>query len=546
MPNIYARSFMEQKQQILWKAISKIFFRAWLVDLPCNRAAAIQEDKAWTNFSKEEKISIAAFFEKIVDRASDEYKDVLSEELELNRLAVKLRFKDSVEIEFYCIYTGWARLHIIVVERDPHDGRVVSLLFGWQGINDEKWREKQYKQELEDVNVQLITALKKAENASRAKSEFLSRMSHDMRTPMNGIIGMADIAVRCIDDKARVKDALEKIQSASQQLYMLINDVLDMSKIESGRIQLLHEQLNLQKLIENILPNMQAVAHKYDVSVIYGGFIAQHPCVYGSPVHLQRILSNVLSNSIKYNREGGSVTIEVHDEAIPANKQRFNYIITIQDTGVGMSQEFIDKKLFVPFAREDNATNITGTGLGMAIVKEIVDLMHGTIKVTSQIGLGSVFRLSLPLEIAPPMEEEKDKDKHHFIYDKEALSGRRILVVDDNDVNLEIATFLLENHGAECVVAHNGKESVDIFHQKGAGYFDLILMDVRMPIMNGLEATQYIRSCSQSDAKSVPIIAMTANAFSDDKRKCREQGMNDHLAKPIDAKLMLEIIEKYI
>jgi len=537
-------SFMRQKQSNILNAISKMFFRAWLADLLQNKAIAIQEEHSRMDFSRDGQMTVPDLTESIIEHAGDEYKAMLSEELNLNRLLGKLRFKDTLEMEFRCIYTGWTRLHIMVVERDAHDDNVVSVLFGWQEINEEKWKERKYKQELEKANSELVKALAKAEQASHAKSDFLSRMSHDMRTPMNGIIGMTDIALKCLNDPARLQDALEKIRSSSNQLCMLVNDVLDMSKIESGRIQLVHEPVNLQKLVENMLPNIKAVAQKYEVSIIYKGFLAEHSCVYGSQVHLQRVIANIMSNAVKYNRAGGSVELEIREEVTDTLTGKADFVVRVQDTGIGMSKDFVEHKLFAAFSRENPNSKVSGTGLGMAIVKEIVQLMQGDIQTESKQGVGTVFKIRLPLEPAPALEEKELP--HPLSYDAKALVNRRILLVDDNEVNLEIAVFLLENHGASCVTAHNGKEGVDLFRRYGAGFFDLILMDVRMPVMNGLEAARLIRSCYQSDAKDIPIIAMTANAFSDDKRKCSEAGMNDHISKPLDVRLMLQTLEKYI
>ena len=324
---------------------------------------------------------------------------------------------------------------------------------------------------------------------------------------------------------------------------MLINDVLDMSKIESGKIQLLREHGDLKKMVESLLPGMQTIARKYNVEVIYKGFQAKHRYIFGSPVHIQRIASNILSNALKYNREGGTVTIYVTEEPIEGETGKAMFILTVQDTGIGMSEDFLKNRLFTPFARECSEEKVPGTGLGMAIIKEIVQLMGGEIKVESKLGEGSTFKVYTPMELAPELVEGKRKKEYD---DKNVLAGKRILVVDDNEVNLEIATFLLENHGAECLVAHNGRECLEMYLGRDAGYFDMILMDVRMPVMNGYETTKAIRATNKADAMTVPIVAMTANAFTEDKRKCWSAGMNDHIAKPIDVEVMLETIGRYI
>lgn len=531
-----------QKEVNMVRAISKVFFATWKIELLLDKVTPVMELDEHSDIWKDGVLTVREALDIVVERAAGEHQPVLRDILQVNRLQVKLRHKDTTEVEYYTANHGWIRLNIMAVERDTFTD-VISLLFGWQSINEEKWKEKEHKRELEEANSHLMEALEEARRASEAKSDFLSRMSHDMRTPMNGIIGMANIAMECLDDKERVREALQKIQSASRQLHMLINDVLDMSKIESGKIQLLREHADLKKLLESLLPGMQTIAKKYNVAVNYKGFQTKHRYIYGSPVHIQRIASNILSNAIKYNRDGGSVTVFVTEEPVEGCQDKAMFILTVQDTGIGMSEDFLKNRLFIPFAREYSEEKVPGTGLGMAIIKEIVQLMDGEIQVESKLGEGSTFKVYTPFELAPELVENKlNKERD----DKTILAGKRILVVDDNDVNIEIATFLLENHGAECFNAHNGREGVEAYLAKDEGFFDLILMDVRMPIMNGYEATRAIRSANRSDAVDVPIVAMTANAFTEDKRKCWAAGMNDHIAKPIDVEVMLETIGRYI
>ena len=531
-----------QKEVNMVRAISKVFFATWKIELLLDKVTPVMELDEHSDIWKDGVLTVRKALDIVVERAAGEYQPVLRDILQVDRLQVKLRHKDTTEVEYYTANHGWIRLNIMAVERDTFTD-VISLLFGWQSINEEKWKEKEHKRELEEANSHLMEALEEARRASEAKSDFLSRMSHDMRTPMNGIIGMANIAMECLDDKDRVREALQKIQLASRQLHMLINDVLDMSKIERGKIQLLREHADLKKLLESLLPGMQTIAKKYNVAVNYKGFQTQHRYIYGSPVHIQRIASNILSNAIKYNRDGGSVTVFVTEEPVEGCQDKAMFILTVQDTGIGMSEDFLKNRLFIPFAREYSEEKVPGTGLGMAIIKEIVQLMDGEIQVESKLGEGSTFKVYTPFELAPELVENKlNKERD----DKTILAGKRILVVDDNDVNVEIATFLLENHGAECFNAHNGREGVEAYLAKDEGFFDLILMDVRMPIMNGYEATRAIRSANRSDAVDVPIVAMTANAFTEDKRKCWAAGMNDHIAKPIDVEVMLETIGRYI
>ena len=531
-----------QKEVNMVRAISKVFFATWKIELLLDKVTPVMELDEHSDIWKDGVLTVRKALDIVVERAAGEYQPVLRDILQVDRLQVKLRHKDTTEVEYYTANHGWIRLNIMAVERDTFTD-VISLLFGWQSINEEKWKEKEHKRELEEANSHLMEALEEARRASEAKSDFLSRMSHDMHTPINNIINMTNIAIKYLNNKKRVREALQKIQSASRQLHMLINDVLDMSKIESGKIQLLREHADLKKLLESLLPGMQTIAKKYNVAVNYKGFQTKHRYIYGSPVHIQRIASNILSNAIKYNRDGGSVTVFVTEEPVEGCQDKAMFILTVQDTGIGMSEDFLKNRLFIPFAREYSEEKVPGTGLGMAIIKEIVQLMDGEIQVESKLGEGSTFKVYTPFELAPELVENKlNKERD----DKTILAGKRILVVDDNDVNIEIATFLLENHGAECFNAHNGREGVEAYLAKDEGFFDLILMDVRMPIMNGYEATRAIRSANRSDAVDVPIVAMTANAFTEDKRKCWAAGMNDHIAKPIDVEVMLETIGRYI
>lgn len=531
-----------QKEINMVRAISKVFFAAWRVDILLNRVTPIVSTETYMSIFNSDEITIDVAMRTIVERAGEEYRDEMREILDIAALRRRLRHKDAVEIEYYCPYRGWLRLNIMVVERDVFTD-VVTLLFGWQNINEEKWREKEHKRQLEDTNESLKEALEKSRLASEAKSSFMSRMSHDMRTPMNAIIGMTNIAMDCIEDKDRVMDALKKIMYASRHLYMLINDVLDMSKIESGNIKLLREQTDLRELIENVVASIKPSAKQHGLTMTFKGYQGEHRYVYCSPLHMQRMAVNVISNAIKYNKENGSITMWVEERPIGEDGLRADFVLVVQDTGIGMTEDFVKNRLFKPFAREVSEESVAGTGLGMAIIREISRLMGGDVEVQSELGVGTTFWVHAPLEISEKPEVKELETPADF---EAHLKDKRVLLVDDNEVNLEIAQYILENHGAKCMLADDGGMALELFKTSDPGTFDLILMDVRMPVLNGMDATRQLRKLDHPDAKTIPIIAMTAHAFTEDKRKCWEAGMNDHIAKPIDVRTMLETIAKYI
>ena len=389
--------------------------------------------------------------------------------------------------------------------------------------------------------VELTEARDAAERANRAKTNFLSRMSHDIRTPLNGILGMARIAREHPDDPAVVADALSKIEAAGTQLKLLINDVLDMTRLESGRVELLHESFDLCELLQRdgAVLHGQIAAKGLDIRLHYN---QTHSALIGSPLHVQRIISNISSNAVKYSRPGGIIEYSLDEEPLDEDHSKFRF--TIRDNGIGISPEFLPH-LFEPFSQErDSArTEYQGTGLGLAITKELVTQMNGTIQVESTPGVGTTFVVELPLELdkaagAPVLLAEE----------LPSLEGMNLLLAEDNPLNREIAAYLLTSHGARVTCAADGQEAVEKFLASGTAEvpaFDAILMDVMMPRLDGLAAARAIRASGHPQAKSVPIIAQTANAFSDDVRASLDAGMNGHLAKPLEETPLLQALAKY-
>ena len=379
--------------------------------------------------------------------------------------------------------------------------------------------------------------------ANKAKTEFLSRMSHDIRTPINGVMGMLEIIKKNREDHERVDDCLEKIHVSSEHLLSLINDVLDMSKLESGHMEPEHVPFNLDDLIKNVRALNEAQVAKTSIVYTYSKTSFAHAKLIGSPLHLRQILLNLFSNAAKYNKENGTIKTYVEEIACDENTATFRF--TIRDTGIGMSEDFVNNELFEPFTQEKQGarTQYQGTGLGMSIVKELIEKMNGTITVESVLGEGSAFTVTLPFEI----------DKHpsaqaatNGAADETALHGLKVLLAEDNELNMEIAEFFLEDMGAETMQAWNGKEAVEVFRNSAPGEIGVILMDIMMPVMDGLEAVQRIRALDRPDAKTVPIIAMTANAFSEDVERSRKAGMTEHLSKPLNAETLKKAILRNI
>lgn len=379
-----------------------------------------------------------------------------------------------------------------------------------------------------------------AERANRAKSEFLSHMSHDIRTPMNGIMGMVGIIRKNLTDSGRIEDCLDKIDTASNHLLSLINDVLDMSKMESGEIELEHVPFSLDEELKDIYTIVDNKVQEKQIYLEIQDKEVLHHYLLGSPGHFRRILINLLSNALKYTPEKGRILVEVRE--LSAEKEKAVLEIKVQDSGIGMSKDFIENSLYKPFTQENDSvrTKYKGTGLGMAIVHELVEIMQGSINVESELGKGTTFTVILPFDINKnPIipQQKKDIDKN--------VKGMRILLVEDNELNREIAQALLEEAGAETVMAADGRQAVNIFQDSQVGYFDAILMDIMMPVLDGLEATKEIRNLNRKDAATVPIIAMTANAFAEDAKKSADAGMNEHLTKPLDSDKLLETLAKY-
>ncbi len=386
----------------------------------------------------------------------------------------------------------------------------------------------------------IMELLEKVRRANSSKSEFLSHMSHDLRTPINGILGMLVMMERNQEDREWQRECREKIRVSTEHLLSLVNDVLQVSRLESGRPSAVEEPFDMHDILENCITILSPQAAENGIQLVLEKRGLQHGRLVGNPLHLKQILMNVIDNALKYNRPHGSVTVHAEERACRGGIADYRFVI--EDTGIGIGEEF-KKHIFEPFAQEhqDARTYYQGVGLGMSIVKKMVDQMKGSIEVDSQVGKGSVVRITLPLQIdgeqhAQPVKEEQNQ--------LDSIDGMRVLLVEDNEINCEIVEFMLREAGAEVVTANDGKEAVDLFAEADPGTFDCILMDLMMPVMSGYEAAHVIRGMNRSDAKSVPIIALSANAFEEDVALAKDAGMNEHLAKPVDIRKMFALMNR--
>ena len=401
---------------------------------------------------------------------------------------------------------------------------------------------KQEQEKDEKYKAELLIAAKKAEAANEAKTEFLQRMSHDIRTPINGIRGLVNMADHYADDMEKQTEYRTKVKEASNLLLELVNDVLDMSKLESGEIVLEEIPFNLSSISREVFVVIEQMAAEQNIRVAWEKKEITHRDFIGSPGYVKRVMMNILSNAVKYNKENGQIYVSCVE--IPSEQPEMTTMeFVCRDTGIGMAEEF-QKHIFEPFAQEHTGSRakFAGTGLGMAISKKLVEEMGGTITFESKKGVGSTFVIRVPFKIdldADKREESKDVSE-------KSIKGMHVLLAEDNELNMEIAEFLLQNEGAEVTKAWNGQEIVELFRKSESGEFDVILMDIMMPIINGYEAAKRIRSLDREDAKKIPIIAMTANAFTEDRIRAKEAGMDEHIAKPIDVELLIKVIHKLV
>ena len=416
-----------------------------------------------------------------------------------------------------------------------------SIFWFWTYRTNQS-HQKQEQEKDEKYKTELLIAAKKAEAANEAKTEFLQRMSHDIRTPINGICGMVNMADHYADDMEKQKEYRTKVKEASNLLLELVNDVLDMSKLESGEIVLEEIPFNLSSIYREVFVVIEQVAAEQNLQIVWEKKEITHRDLIGSPRYVKRVMMNILSNAMKYNRENGHIYISCIE--IPSEQPEMTTMeFVCRDTGIGMTDEF-QKHIFEPFAQEraDARSNYHGTGLGMAIVKKMIDKMGGTISVTSEVGKGSTFVVELPFEMgaAPEKSKKEEADKENSIH------GLNLMLVEDNELNREIATAIMKEIGLEVDTAEDGTDAVNIMSSAEGRKYDLIFMDIQMPKMDGYTATREIRTLNNHKCANIPIIAMTANAFEEDRKKAVKAGMNGHIAKPISADVILENLDRIL
>ncbi len=457
---------------------------------------------------------------------------------DFSTLSERLSGKRYIQKELKAASGRWYDLKFIVKRRDA-SGDVTHVLMAIRDIDEQKIHELEYQEKLRTAKEEAEAARIDADRANDAKTNFLRRMSHDIRTPINGIRGMVQIADHHGDDPVKTKECREKIWKATGHLLSLVNDVLDMNKLESGKFILKHEPFSLKTILDEVCVVCEAQANECSVHFIHQCTDEiEHDSLLGSPVYLKRVFMNFTSNAIKYNRENG--TVYVHGRELSFDGKTALYEFVCEDTGIGMSEEF-QKHAFEPFSQEEQSmvrTRYTGTGLGLSIAKQLIDLLGGTLEMQSVLGEGTKVTFRIPLDV----DLEERSKKENMDYSAVRFDGIRALVVEDNELNAEIAEFLLQQHGIEVRWLSNGKLAVEELAAHPEAY-DVVFMDIMMPVMNGLEAAIAIRTGLNS---RIPIFAMTANAFIDDFQQSREAGMNEHLTKPLREKDIVRALLKHV
>ena len=412
-----------------------------------------------------------------------------------------------------------------------------SIFWLWTYRTNQVHQKKEQEKD-EQYKAELLIAAKKAETANEAKTEFLQRMSHDIRTPINGICGLVNMAEHYVDNMEKQTEYRTKVKEASNMLLELVNDVLDMSKLESGEIVLEEIPFNLSRISREVFVVIEQMAAEQNIQIKWEKKEITHRDLIGSPGYVKRVMMNILSNAMKYNRENGHIYISCIE--IPSGQPEMTTMeFVCRDTGIGMAEEF-QKHIFEPFAQEHSGsrTKFAGTGLGMPIAKKLIEKMGGTITFESVEGVGTTFVIRVPFRIDTDRNSKVETGEKTEV----SIRGLHILLAEDNELNMEIAEFMLQNEGVEVTKAWDGQEAVKIFEKSRSGEFDVILMDIMMPVMNGYEAAKMIRSLDREDAKAIPIIAMTANAFTEDRLRAKEAGMDEHVAKPVDVESLIKVI----
>ena len=524
-----------QEQMNIINALGSEYDPLYLVNLDEDTIELLRADVRGT--AAEEAVNnvrytdvIRGYINKVV---VPEQREQLLEKTKLETLKKELPEKGILPVNYQRIRDGAVSCFQMNCARVPSEDGISRMVVGYRNVDDVVAHEREQQRQLRE-------ALAEARHASAAKTTFLSNMSHDIRTPMNAIIGFATIALRRLDNTEQVKDFLEKVLAAGNHLLRLINDILDMSRIESGRMVINHEPMDMQEVITSCAFIAESLLSDRKVDFVREFDVFKHTELLGDELHLRQILINILGNAIKFTPDGGKIFFQVKELSTESGKAIYHF--EIEDTGMGMKQDFLER-IWDSFTQENSGScnGEKGTGLGMAITKKLVDLMGGVIKVESELGVGSKFVVETAFDIGVG-----EKKKVEITQEPEvSLDGMKVLLVEDIEMNMEIAQIMLEDVGIDVTTAENGQVAVNIFNNCPVGGFDAILMDVRMPVMDGLTATNIMRVLPRADAATVPIIAMTADAYEEDVRKTREAGMNAHLTKPIDPEKLLQTLKHF-
>lgn len=521
-----------RKQYDTIEAISSIYVTVFSLNLRTKRLEALQLPEGMEQLLPKEGLDWHWLEQMIHAYVRPEYLAAVDVYNDLTTLEKRLQEQKQLYVEYQNTDGNWFSSQMIPQSYDKK-GKVLSVIIATKNITCDKEREIAYQEQLKQT-------ASEAQAASIAKTDFLRRMSHDIRTPLNGILGLLEMADYYADNTAKLKELRAKVLENTHYLLDLSNDVLEMNKIESGEIRLAHKCFDVQQLVNSVRTMTEAQAKMRAIKV-ERVLALEHQYVVGSPVHLRQILANLTSNAVKYNKTGGSITLSTKELSCEDDAVWLQF--TCADTGIGMSEEF-QKHAFDLFAQEhaEARTTYLGTGLGLAIVKRLTELMGGKLEFTSKKNVGTTFTITLPFKLGQKPCPAQQGSKAAQI----SLQGMKVLLVEDNALNMKIEEFMLEREGAVITKAFNGQEAVNIFDESEPGDFDIILMDIMMPVMDGLTATRTIRALRHPEASTIPIIALSANAFAEDEEESRKAGFNGHLAKPLDAQKLFAVMRQYV
>ena len=523
-----------EKEYYMLTAIASIYDVNVLIHLEENTWEVILQttamERAVLGIEKADEM-LQVFCEKLMMESA---REKFLQFVDFSNIQERFQGKQFLGYTFEAVTGRWYQA-LLIPETFDTENSITKVMLLIRDVTEQKKKEMDYQEQLRE-------SAEKEATANAAKTDFLRRMTHDIRTPINGIRGMTTMGMASAEDKDQIKSCFQKIQKASDFLLELVNNVLDMSKIEAGEIEKEHISFDLRELLEETIHIVSLQAKEMEIEICNREPEGQHWKLVGSPINIQRIFQNIISNGIKYGKKGGRVEVALQELSCKDNKATFRFIC--QDDGIGMSEEFKERAYDI-FSQEHKTarTNYTGSGLGLSIVKKTVDLLGGNVSFETEEGVGTTFIIELPLQL----DLEHDRIESEKIEAAEAdqtrkIGGIHILLAEDNELNMEIATYMLEEKGAVVIPAKNGKEAVELFAASAPGTIDVILMDIMMPVMDGLEATNTIRQMEREDAKSIPIIAISANAFADDIEQSQACGMNAHLSKPLDYEKVCETI----